>query len=117
MDSRYRKLLKTLIEKYIVEGQPIGSKSLAESSKLDISAATVRNVMAELEDMGMVVSPHISAGRIPTVRGFRFFVDTLLTIKSIKNHEKLTKNQTNIDEKTMKVVKIDCKSTKINKNR
>lgn len=87
MDSRYRKLLKTLIEKYIVEGQPIGSKSLAESSKLDISAATVRNVMAELEDMGMVVSPHISAGRIPTVRGFRFFVDTLLTIKSIKNHE------------------------------
>ena len=87
MDNRYRKLLKTLIEKYIAEGQPIGSKSLAESSKLDISAATVRNVMAELEDMGMVVSPHISAGRIPTVRGFRFFVDTLLTIKSIKNHE------------------------------
>jgi heat-inducible transcriptional repressor len=87
MDNRYRKLLKTLIEKYIVEGQPIGSKSLAESSKLDISAATVRNVMAELEDMGMVVSPHISAGRIPTVRGFRFFIDTLLTIKSIKNHE------------------------------
>ncbi len=87
MDNRYRKLLKTLIEQYVIEGQPIGSKAIAECSKLDISAATVRNVMSELEDMGMVKSPHTSAGRIPTIKGYRFFVDTLLTVESMKMHE------------------------------
>ena len=87
MDNRYRKLLKTLVERYVKEGQPIGSKAIAESSKLDISAATVRNVMSDLEGMGMVKSPHTSAGRVPTTKGYRFFVDTLLTVESMKVHE------------------------------
>ena len=87
MDNRYRKLLKTLIEQYVKEGQPIGSKAIAEFSKLDISAATVRNVMSDLEGMGMVKSPHTSAGRVPTIKGYRFFIDTLLTVESMKLHE------------------------------
>ena len=87
MDNRYRKLLKTLIERYIVEGHPVGSRSLAKFSDLDISAATIRNVMADLEEMGLVESPHISAGRVPTIKGFRLFVDSLLTLSEIEKKE------------------------------
>jgi len=79
--ERAQTLLKTLIEKYIQEGQPVGSRVLAKDSGLDLSPATVRNVMADLEDMGLVLSPHTSAGRIPTAKGYRMFVDSLLTVK------------------------------------
>ena len=81
MDERARFLLKTLVERYIAEGQPVGSRTLSKASGMDLSPATIRNVMADLEDMGLVASPHISAGRIPTARGYRIFVDTMLTTK------------------------------------
>ena len=84
MDDRSRALLKTLIERYITEGQPVGSRTLSRYSGLDLSAATIRNVMADLEDMGFVTSPHTSAGRIPTPRGYRLFVDTMLTIQPLE---------------------------------
>ncbi len=83
MDDRSRQLLKTLIERYIAEGQPVGSRSLSKFSGLDLSPATIRNVMADLEELGLVVSPHTSAGRIPTPKGYRLFVDSLLTVQPI----------------------------------
>jgi heat-inducible transcriptional repressor len=84
LDARARLLLKTLIERYIADGQPVGSRSLSKISGLDISPATIRNVMSDLEDMGFVVSPHTSAGRIPTPRGYRLFVDSLLTVQPLE---------------------------------
>jgi heat-inducible transcriptional repressor len=84
MDDRSKLLLKTLIERYIEEGQPVGSRTLSRFSGLDLSAATIRNVMADLEEMGFVISPHTSAGRIPTPRGYRLFVDTMLTIRPLE---------------------------------
>jgi heat-inducible transcriptional repressor len=83
LDPRAEILLKTLIERYIAEGLPVGSRTLARQAGLELSPATVRNVMADLEDMGLVRSPHTSAGRIPTERGYRVFVDTLLKIKPL----------------------------------
>ena len=83
LDERSRTLLKTLVERYIADGQPVGSRALSKFSRLDLSAATVRNVMADLEDLGFIASPHTSAGRIPTPRGYRFFVDTLLTMEPV----------------------------------
>lgn len=83
LDRRARLLLKALVERYIEDGQPVGSRTLARYSGLSVSAATVRNVMADLEDLGFVASPHTSAGRVPTVRGYRFFVDTLLSPESL----------------------------------
>ena len=84
MDDRSKSLLKTLIEHYIADGQPVGSRALSKFSGLDLSAATIRNVMADLEDMGFVASPHTSAGRIPTPKGYRLFVDTMLTVKPVE---------------------------------
>ena len=78
LDQRAQILLKTLIERYIAEGEPVGSRALSKFSGLELSPATVRNVMADLEEMGFIASPHTSAGRVPTSRGYRFFVDTLL---------------------------------------
>jgi heat-inducible transcriptional repressor len=78
LSERAAHLLRVLIESYIREGQPVGSRSLSRDSGLNLSAATVRNVMADLEEYGFVTSPHTSAGRIPTDKGYRFFVDTLL---------------------------------------
>ena len=85
MDKRAHELLKTLIERYISEGHPVGSRTLSRHSGLDLSAATIRNVMADLEEMGFVTSPHTSAGRIPTPRGYRLFVDTMLTIRPLED--------------------------------
>ena len=83
LDRRAKTLLKTLIERYIADGQPVGSRTLSKYSGLDLSAATVRNVMADLEEMGFIASPHTSAGRVPTPRGYRLFVDTLLTVQPL----------------------------------
>jgi heat-inducible transcriptional repressor len=80
LDRRAQTLLKTLIERYIADGTPIGSRSLSKYSGLDLSPASVRNVMSDLEELGLISSPHTSAGRIPTPRGYRLFVDTLLTV-------------------------------------
>jgi heat-inducible transcriptional repressor len=79
LDDRARTLLKTLVERYIADGTPVGSRTLSRTSGLDLSPATIRNVMADLEDLGLIASPHTSAGRIPTARGYRLFVDTMLT--------------------------------------
>jgi len=84
MDQRAKLLLKALIERYIADGQPVGSRSLSKTSGLELSPATIRNVMSDLEDQGFVTSPHTSAGRIPTPRGYRFFVDTLLTVRPLE---------------------------------
>jgi heat-inducible transcriptional repressor len=86
-DERARRLLRALIDRYIREGQPIGSQTLTRDSGLDISSATVRNIMADLEEIGFVTSPHTSAGRVPTAKGYRFFVDTLLTLTPPKGSE------------------------------
>ena len=83
LDERSRNLLKSLIEHYIADGQPVGSRALSKFSGLDLSPATIRNVMADLEEMGLVASPHTSAGRVPTPKGYRLFVDSLLTVQPI----------------------------------
>jgi heat-inducible transcriptional repressor len=83
LDNRAQTLLKALVERYIADGQPVGSRALSKISGLDLSPATIRNIMSDLEEMGYVASPHTSAGRIPTPRGYRIFVDTLLTVQSI----------------------------------
>src|SRR6478672_4401354 len=79
LSERAQILLKTLIERFIADGQPVGSRALSKYSGLDLSPASIRNVMADLEDLGFIASPHTSAGRIPTARGYRLFVDTMLT--------------------------------------
>jgi heat-inducible transcriptional repressor len=84
IDQRAQTLLKTLIERYIADGQPVGSRALSKYSKLDLSPATIRNVMSDLEELGFIASPHTSAGRVPTPRGYRFFVDTLMTVKPLE---------------------------------
>ncbi len=83
LNDRARILLKTLVERYISEGEPVGSRTLSKHAGLDLSPASIRNIMADLEEMGFVTSPHTSAGRIPTPRGYRFFVDTLLTVRPL----------------------------------
>ncbi|MCB1802975.1 MAG: heat-inducible transcriptional repressor HrcA [Gammaproteobacteria bacterium] len=83
MSERAQYFLKVLIERYIRDGQPVGSRTLAKDAGLDLSPATIRNVMADLEDLGFVASPHTSAGRVPTVSGYRMFVDSLLSLKPL----------------------------------
>ncbi len=81
LSERAQQLFKLLVERYIADGQPVGSRTLARDSRFDLSPATIRNVMADLEDMGLIRSPHTSAGRVPTVRGYRLFVDCMLTYR------------------------------------
>ena len=81
LDDRAKLLLKALVERYIADGQPVGSRTLSRASGLELSPATIRNVMSDLEDLGLIASPHTSAGRIPTARGYRLFVDTMLTVQ------------------------------------
>jgi len=83
ISERAQHFLKVLIERYIRDGHPVGSRTLAKDAGLDLSPATIRNVMADLEDLGFVESPHTSAGRVPTVSGYRMFVDSLLSLKPI----------------------------------
>jgi heat-inducible transcriptional repressor len=86
LEPRAQTLLKALVERYIADGQPVGSRALSKISGLDLSPATIRNIMADLEEMGYVASPHTSAGRVPTPRGYRIFVDTLLTVQHLDEH-------------------------------
>jgi len=88
LSERAQNLLKILVERYIADGQPVGSRSLSRFSALELSPATIRNVMADLEEMGFVASPHTSAGRVPTPKGYRFFVDTLLTVQPMEQMER-----------------------------
>ena len=79
LDDRAKLLLKALVERYISDGQPVGSRTLARATGIELSPATIRNVMSDLEVLGLIASPHTSAGRVPTSRGYRLFVDTMLT--------------------------------------
>ncbi|WBY04017.1 heat-inducible transcriptional repressor HrcA [Ramlibacter tataouinensis] len=81
LDDRAKLLLKALVERYIAEGQPVGSRTLSRASGLELSPATIRNVMSDLEQLGLIASPHTSAGRVPTARGYRLFVDTMMTVQ------------------------------------
>ena len=83
LDDRAKSLLKTLVERYIADGQPVGSRTLSRASGLELSPATIRNVMADLEELGLIASPHTSSGRVPTARGYRLFVDTMLTARPL----------------------------------
>jgi heat-inducible transcriptional repressor len=84
LSERAQQLLKVLIESYIRDGQPVGSRSLSRDSGMSLSSATIRNVMADLETFGFVSSPHTSAGRVPTPKGYRFFIDTLLQVQPLE---------------------------------
>jgi heat-inducible transcriptional repressor len=86
LDDRAKLLLKALVERYIADGQPVGSRTLSKASGLELSPATIRNVMSDLEELGLIASPHTSAGRIPTARGYRLFVDTMLTAQREELH-------------------------------
>jgi heat-inducible transcriptional repressor len=86
LDDRAKLLMKALVERYIADGQPVGSRTLSKASGLDLSPATIRNVMSDLEELGLIASPHTSAGRIPTARGYRLFVDTMLTAQRDQLH-------------------------------
>jgi heat-inducible transcriptional repressor len=85
LSERAQLMLRALIDRYVRDGQPVGSRTLAREAGLDLSPATIRNVMSDLEALGFVCSPHTSAGRVPTVQGYRFFVDTLLKVQPLDN--------------------------------
>ncbi|WP_044041112.1 heat-inducible transcriptional repressor HrcA [Caballeronia insecticola] len=105
LDPRAQTLLKTLIERYIAEGQPVGSRTLSRHSGLELSPATIRNVMSDLEELGLVASPHTSAGRIPTPRGYRLFVDTMLTVEAPQDEAMTTAVKTRLQgEEPQKIV-------------
>jgi len=97
LDERTQHLLKVLIGRYIRQGHPVGSRTLSRDSGLDLSPATIRNIMADLEELGFVESPHTSAGRVPTIKGYRFFVDTLVRLTPPKG-EDVIKFQTGLNE-------------------
>ncbi|MGH8188588.1 MAG: heat-inducible transcriptional repressor HrcA, partial [Steroidobacteraceae bacterium] len=99
LSERAQQLLKLLVEHYIRDGQPIGSRTLSRDLGINLSAATIRNVMADLEELGFVTSPHTSAGRVPTDKGYRFFVDTLLKFQPLED-EKIAAIQTRLGEHT-----------------
>jgi heat-inducible transcriptional repressor len=87
LDERAQTLLRLLVDKYIRDGQPVGSRTLSRESGLDLSPATIRNIVSDLEELGFVSSPHTSSGRVPTIKGYRFFVDTLIKLTPPKGEE------------------------------
>lgn len=87
VSEKAQRLLKMLVESYIADGQPVGSKHLSEASDVQISAATVRNIMSDLEEKGYVTSPHVSAGRVPTARAYRLFVDSMVQVEPLRSYD------------------------------
>jgi len=100
LDERAQTLFRHLIQSYTKDGQPVGSKSLAQQSGIDVSSATIRNIMANLEHLGLVDSPHTSAGRVPTQAGYRFFIDSLLEVSDLGKSAEQTLNNTFTVDKT-----------------
>ncbi|WP_419599891.1 HrcA family transcriptional regulator [Thiolapillus sp.] len=98
LNERAQHFLKVLIERYIRDGQPVGSRTLAKDAGMELSPATIRNVMADLEDQGLITSPHTSAGRVPTVHGYRLFVDSLISLQPV-DHRSIKRLQGELDEK------------------
>ena len=87
LGERQQRLLRTLVSLYIREGHPVGSRTLVQESGVPVSSATVRSIMADLEERGFVATPHTSAGRVPTAKGYRFFIDTLITMQPLLGEE------------------------------
>jgi heat-inducible transcriptional repressor len=87
LDERAQTLLRILVDRYIRDGQPVGSRTLSRESGLDLSPATIRNIVSDLEELGFVSSPHTSSGRVPTIKGYRFFVDALIKLTPPGNDE------------------------------
>jgi len=85
LDQRAENVLKNLVETYVEQGQPVSSGVLSKLPELGVSSATVRNVMSDLEELGLIISPHTSAGRIPTAQGYRLFVDSMIQASSLTN--------------------------------
>lgn len=112
LNERSLYLLKSLVERYIHDGQPVGSRVLSKDPQLKLSPATIRNVMADLEEMGLIQSPHTSAGRIPTVSGYRLFVDSLLTVKPLASDE-LNQLQSSLQADAEKASDIVGKASKL----
>ncbi len=105
ISDRAKLLLKALVQKHISDGQPVGSKTLMQASGLTVSAATIRNVMSDLEERGFLASPHTSAGRIPTAQGYRFFVDCLLQVQPLEQEAiKILRSELNPDKSTGELV-------------
>lgn len=98
LNDRAQHLLKVLVSHYISEGQPVGSKTLAKTAQMDVSPATVRNIMHELEDLGFIESPHTSAGRVPTIQGYRFFVDSLVESHPVGQKKLLDELQSQLQD-------------------
>ncbi|WP_457669034.1 heat-inducible transcriptional repressor HrcA [Thiolapillus sp.] len=98
LNERAQHFLKVLIERYIRDGQPVGSRTLAKDAGMELSPATIRNVMADLEEQGLIASPHTSAGRVPTVYGYRLFVDSLISLQPV-DHRSIQRLQGELDEK------------------
>lgn len=106
LDERAQLLLKALIDLYIRDGQPVGSRTLSRDSRIGLSPATIRNVMSDLEELGLVSSPHTSAGRVPTVQGYRLFVDTMLNVQPLHSREvDELKRQLNPDQDNRSLLK------------
>lgn len=93
LNDRSRKILEAIIEDYIVSAEPVGSRAVSRCHQMALSPASVRNVMADLEEMGYIVSPHTSAGRVPTEKGYRFYVDSLLQVRPLSHQEQLNLQQ------------------------
>ncbi len=102
LDERAQILFRHLIQSYTKDGQPVGSKSLAQHSGIDVSSATIRNIMHNLENLGLVDSPHTSAGRVPTQAGYRFFIDSLLEVRDLGKSAEQTLTDTFSVDKTSK---------------
>lgn len=112
LNERSLYLLKALVERYIQDGQPVGSRVLSKDPQLKLSPASIRNVMADLEEMGLIHSPHTSAGRVPTVSGYRLFVDSLLTVKPLASSE-MDQLQTSLNAEDAKVSDVVGKASKL----
>lgn len=110
LSERAQCLLKALTERYIREGQPVGSRTLAREAGLELSPATIRNVISDLEEFGLVRSPHTSAGRVPTVQGYRLFVDTLLSVQPLE-HSLLDELELNLGADTDSRELVETAST------
>jgi heat-inducible transcriptional repressor len=101
LNQRSREILRRIIESYVETGEPVGSRTLSKRFSMNLSPATIRNVMADLEDSGLLFSPHTSAGRMPTEAGLRLFVDGILEVG-------------NLTEKERKVIDVQCAGTQNN---
>ncbi|MCQ8182456.1 heat-inducible transcriptional repressor HrcA [Methylomonas sp. SURF-1] len=112
LNERSLYLLKTLVERYIQDGQPVGSRLLSKDPNLKLSPASIRNVMADLEEMGLIHSPHTSAGRVPTVSGYRLFVDSLLTVRPLASAE-LDQLQASLHSQTETATDLLGKASKL----